>query len=160
VFCLALLPCLQLSNIAVTATVGAIVPAPPAGPGTCPNATCAFAAPLWVLSNTSSADNTTNGSMYVATYPQVPVFGSMGGTCGQPVLSPAVETTTPNLDGITVAVVPALNAAGVDLRTVQLSIWGGDPFNTTVLPWNASNAAVAAAVDLATGFRPTVTQRR
>jgi hypothetical protein len=98
--------------------------------------------------------------MYVATYPQVPVFGSMGGTCGQPVLSPAVETTTPNLDGITVAVVPALNAAGVDLRTVQLSIWGGDPFNTTVLPWNASNAAVAAAVDLATGFRPTVTQRR
>jgi hypothetical protein len=112
-----------------------------------------------VLSNTSSADNTTSDSVYVATYPQVPIFGSMAGTRGQVLPSSVIEITTPNLDGITVAVVPA-NAAGVDLRTVQLSIWGADPFNTTVLPWNASAAAVAAAVDLATGFRPTVTQRR
>jgi hypothetical protein len=159
VFCSAYLPCLQLSTVAVTATVGAIVPAPPASPGTCPNATCAFSAPVWVLSNTLSADNTTNGSVYVATYPQVPIFGSMGGTCGQPVPSAVTETTTPNLDGITVALVP-VTAAGVDLCTVQLSIWGADLFNTTVLPWNASAAAVAAAVDVATGFRPTVTQRR
>lgn len=109
-----------------------------------------------MLSNLSSPDNNTSGSVYYATYPQVPIFSSV---CSQFLPAAAVDASAPTLDGITVAVVP-VTVPGVDLRAVQLSIWGSDPFNVTQLPWNASAAAVAAAVDLATGFRPTVTQRR
>uniref|UniRef100_A0A383WCP6 Fibrocystin-L n=1 Tax=Tetradesmus obliquus TaxID=3088 RepID=A0A383WCP6_TETOB len=144
-----------LSSVGVSATVAAIAPAP-AVPGTCPNATCAFSTPVWVLSNLSSPDNNTSGSVYYATYPQVPIFSSV---CSQPLPAAAADASAPTLDGITVAVVP-VTVPGVDLRAVQLSIWGSDPFNVIQLPWNASAAAVAAAVDLATGFRPTVTQRR
>jgi hypothetical protein len=97
--------------------------------------------------------------MYVATYPQVPVFSSVSGICDQVLPDAAMNMSAPTLDGITLAVAPA-TVAGVDLRGVQLSVWGSDPFNVTLLPWNASTAAVAAAVELATGFRPSVTQRR
>jgi hypothetical protein len=96
--------------------------------------------------------------MYYATYPQVLIFDAANGVCSPSAPDPTVNATPPSLDGITVD--PVDNAPGLDLRVVQLSIWGRDPYNVTLLPWNASGSAVAAAVEFATGFRPSVTQRR
>jgi hypothetical protein len=151
----------QVANLSITASLEVIKPTP-SPPPVCRNATCFYAAPVWVPDNSS---NSSTSTMYVPSYPRRPVFEGTDAACADPTSSNGTDSQpdaadTLSLDGLSVAVTSTV-IPGVSMVGATIDFWGADAFNITTRPWDASAADIDASVRWAIpGFNPSVTRER